>query len=58
MSKKVIKHGGLKNFLGLRKYGKDAFKALKTRRLKFSKDYKKNKGLHVRPTTVKDLNDA
>ncbi len=55
---KVVKHGGLKQFLGRRRFGKNIFKKLKAKKLKFSKQYEINKGLHVRPTTVKDLDDA
>ena len=55
---KVVKHGGLKSFLGYKKYSKGAFKLLKNKRLKFSKSYIKNKGLHVKPTIIKDLDDA
>ena len=58
MARRLKKNNGLKSLIGTRKYGKDVFKRLKAKKLKFSKQYEINKGLHVRPTTVKDLDDA
>tara|TARA_Y100001963_G_scaffold157872_1_gene255492 strand:- start:8547 stop:8711 length:165 start_codon:yes stop_codon:yes gene_type:complete len=48
----------MKDYLGVRKIPLSAIKRLKAKKLKFSKQYEINKGLHVKPTTVKDLDDA